>query len=533
MPLSYRRGMDRTGAAAVARRAVELGAANGVELPADLALWRLASGRPVAAARGGDPEELGEQLEAGLPEGHRRSAGVHYTPRALATDLAERAVSPGSGLLVGDPSCGGGALLLAAGRHLARQGEDPAAVVTRLFGMDIDPLAVATTEAALTLWAGVRPPAGNLVVADALDASPAWPPLDVVVGNPPFLGQLDADTARAPAATVRRRARFGEAVRAYTDDAGLFLLAACDLARPGGRVALLQPQSVLGARDASGVRAAVAARGRLSGVWVPADPGFDAAVDVCVPLIEVGPPSAPSTWSAHLARAHRVPPVDLDGKRTLGDEATTTAAFRSEYYGMVDHVHEATEHPAGRPLVTTGLVDLGGVAWGDRPARIGGRRWVAPVVDVPALAGRAADWARRTYVPKLVVASQTRVVEVAVDEDGAWVAGVPLVVVLAPVERLWALAAALAAPGVSAWLLQQVAGTGLTAQSLRVSAALLRTVPLPTDPGAWARGTAAFRAGDQAAFADAMSTAYGTGAEVAAWWSERATTVWSPAGARR
>lgn len=517
----------------VARRAVQVAAHLGVDLPDDLPLWRLAGGRPCAAALPGRAEDLGTLLESVSPRAQRRSGGVHYTPAALAGALVARALDGRPGASVGDPSCGGGALLLAAGRQLAQWGEDPAIVATRLFGMDIDPLAVATTEAALTLWAGRRPPIGNLVVADALDAPPAWPPLDVVVGNPPFLGQLDADTARAPAATARRRARFGAAVRAYTDDAGLFLLAACDLARPGGRVALLQPQSVLGARDATGVRAAVAERGRLSEVWFPADPGFDAAVEVCVPLIEVGPASVPSPWSAHLARAHRVPPVDLGGQRTLGDEATTTAAFRSEYYGMVDHVREAADHPAGRPLVTTGLVDLGRVAWGERPARIGGRRWVAPVVDVSALEGRAADWARRTGGPKLVVASQTRVVEVAVDEDGAWLAGVPLVVVLAPVERLWPLAAALAAPGVSAWLLQQVAGTGLTAQSLRVSAALLRTVPLPTDPAAWARGTAAFRAGDQVAFAEAMSSAYGTGTAVAAWWSDRATTVWSPAGARR
>ncbi len=39
-------------------------------------------------------------------------------------------------------------------------------------------------------------------------------------------------------------------------------------------------------------------------------------------------------------------------------------------------------------------------------------------------------------MPKLLVAPQTRVVEVVVDEAGAWLPGVPLVAVLAPPDRL-------------------------------------------------------------------------------------------------
>jgi len=124
-------------------------------------------------------------------------------------------------------------------------------------------------------------------------------------------------------------------------------------------------------------------------------------------------------------------------------------------------------------------------------------------------------------------------VEVVVDDEGEWVASVPLVVVLAPADRLWPLAAALAAPAVSAWLLARAAGTARTPRSLKVTASLLREVPLPSDADAWAAGTAAFRGGDGVAFADAMSAAYRTGADVEAWWSERARTVWSPPAVRR
>jgi hypothetical protein len=133
----------------------------------------------------------------------------------------------------------------------------------------------------------------------------------------------------------------------------------------------------------------------------------------------------------------------------------------------------------------------------------------------------------RTGGPKLVVATQTNVVEVVVDEVGEWIAGVPLVVVLAPPDRLWPLAAALAAPAVTAWALAHAAGTARTPRSLKVTAALLRSVPLPTNLEAWKVGTAALRAGELDRFARAMSDAYGTGTEVADWWRARARTVWS------
>jgi len=296
---------------------------------------------------------------------------------------------------------------------------------------------------------------------------------------------------------------------------------------------MLQPQSVLGSRDAGAVRAALAGRAELREVWLPDVAGFvDASVEVCAVVLDlpVGTPAAEVTtgagakvtWSAHLARAVGVPEVILRAGPTIGDEATVLAAFRQEYYGLVPHVAEVDDEPAGRPLLTTGLVDLGASAWGQRSARIGGRSWRAPVVRDGALEGRAAQWARRTHHPKVVVASQTRVVEVAVDEEGAWLPGVPLVAVVAAPQALWRLAAALAAPPVAAWASARSAGTARSARALKLSAPLLRTVPLPVDDDAWAAGASALRAGDLVAFGSAMTAAYDADDDVLAWWCERA-----------
>lgn len=505
-----------------------MGLASEVDLPDDLALWRLAGGRPSAQPVPGRPEELGLLLEANLDSYQRQTRGAHYTPQELADGLIDRALAGHQEPTVCDPACGGGALLLAAGRHQEAAGGDPRSIVERLWGIDIDLLAVATTEAALALWSGVPPPAGHLVVADALLDPPPMPLVDVVVGNPPFLSQLDAMTVRGAADAEQLRARFGPAVQAYTDAAGLFLLAGCALSRVGGTVAMVLPQSVMAARDASGVREALDARAHLREVWVPPGRPFRAAVEVCIPVLEVGGQGrAPSAWGAHLARAHGVPEVRLDHGATVGDEATTSAAFRAEYYGIAPHVHEVEALPAGRPLLTTGLVDLGREAWGERPARIAGRRWERPVVDVAALEGRAADWARRAAAPKLVVATQTRVVEVVVDPDGRFLPGVPLVVAWAPPPRLWALAAALCSPPVTAWAAEQAAGTALSSRALKLTAALVRAAPLPTDHLAWQVGTAAFEAGELEGFAEAMTAAYGCASNVTDWWFDRLGSAWS------
>ena len=473
-------------------------------------------------------------LEAAHPASVRRQRGVHYTPQDLATELVERVMADELPASVCDLSCGGGALLLAAGRALVARGVPPPAAVARLWGADIDPVAVATTEAALMLWATVPPGRHQLRVADTLLDPPAWGPFDVVVGNPPFLSQLDTSTTRSQDANDRIRGAFGdEAVGAYTDTAALFLLRSASATRAGGALALVQPQSALATRDGAGVRAALDREATLREVWVPDGRPFRAAVDACVVVLDRIPSSSSTRWSGHLAVRQGVPSVELSASSTIGQEATVGAPFRAEYYGLAPHVREQHDCPSGRRLLTTGLVDLGRARWGERLATMAKQQWEHPVVDLDGLDGRAAGWADRTAGPKLIVATQTRVIEVVVDDDGEYLPSVPLVVVWAALDRLWPLAAALAAPPVTAWAAARVAGTALSAGSLKVSASLVRDVPLPLDDAAWATGTAALRTGDLVGFAESMTAAYGCGAEVRDWWLDRVGSAWSGVPASR
>jgi type I restriction-modification system DNA methylase subunit len=134
-------------------------------------------------------------------------SGAWYTPIELAEAMVRLAIGPQLDrlahhpdprnvlqVLALDPSCGGGAFLLTAARFIAHRLADrllhdisPSAVQTVMpevldcciFGIDIDPIAVEISKAAL--WLEVRGSAPftfmdrNIIVADAL-SGPAEPP---------------------------------------------------------------------------------------------------------------------------------------------------------------------------------------------------------------------------------------------------------------------------------------------------------------------------------------------------------------------
>jgi hypothetical protein len=326
---------------------------------------------------GASADLLGLAHEALLAPVDRKARGAHYTPPALADRLVALSL-PSTAAAVLDPACGGGAFLLAAGRALVERGLSPADAVGCLHGIDLDPLAVDVARAATALWSGGTP--ADVQSADFLVLAPDLPVMtgksgartvgfDAVVGNPPFASPLRGGAAGGLAA--------------YTDQAGRFLVRSLEVVRPGGWVGLIQPQSVLTARDAAGVREAVGPG--LRALWVAEEKVFSAATHVVAVIAEKdgaegpvdlygGPTveprgSAMGSWGTLAARARGLPDLDLGAGPTVGSMATATAGFRHQFYGLLDHV---TEDGSGSPLVTAGLIDPVHCAWGERTTRIGG-----------------------------------------------------------------------------------------------------------------------------------------------------------------
>ena len=291
---------------------------------------------------------------------------------------------------------------------------------------------------------------------------------------------------------------------------------------------MVLPASLAAARDAEPVREALARRASLVELWLPAGPGFAANVHVCVALLEIGAPDPDPNWTAHVAGARGVPDVELTGSRTVADLGDAVAGFRDEYYGLVDHVHEAGAAPDA-PLVTSGCIDVASCAWGSRSVRFAKRRWERPEVDREGLVRadpRIGAWVDRLRRPKVVVASQTRVLEAAVDPLGTWVPVTPVVSVLPddPAD-LVRIAAALCSPPVAAWAVRRAAGSGLSATAIRVSTALVLDAPLPTDATAWDAATHAFDVGDLATYGRLATAMHdlpgGQDEEILAWWMAR------------
>ncbi len=479
-------------------------------------------GAPVVA----DPHDLGPLHEQVVSGTERVRRGAWYTPRWLAEDLVGRAFAAADRwpARVSDPACGGGVFLLAAADRLADR-ESPRAVVAALWGCDVDPLAVAVTEAALWWWSAVRGEpivAGDRVVAGDTLAATDFPASDIVVGNPPFLGQLRTATASDATRRVALRDRFGDAMRPYTDEAWLFLLRAVHAVRSGGSVALVQPTSLLGARDAGPVRRAVDGRARLVDCWIDRAGAFDASVHACAPVLGVGT-GADNDWTGPLASALGIPDVALASAVCLGAHARVVAGFRDEYYGLVDAVRDGGSGPR---LVTSGAIDP--LRRRATPTRFAKRTWADPRVDVGGADERAARWLAAQSGPKVLVATQTRVIEAVVDERDELVACVPVIVVRPhDPDEVWHLAAALHAPVASAWLLRRSVGTALSNDACKPTVALLDQLPLPNDRARWNRAATLARAvaaGDDRweEFGAAADAAYGVDdLGLRNWWLDR------------
>lgn len=380
----------------------------------------------------------------------RKQLGAWYTPPELVAAVVREAVFAGAASAL-DPACGDGRFLRATGLPVQ-------------VGVDIDPAVAA---------------AGGFVCADALTHDWGGRRFDVVVGNPPFLNQLSALTSRGG------RSQFGGGP--YADTAAEFLALAIRLARPGGRVGLVLPQSLMSARDAAGIRDAVEQQAALRWMWWSPTRMFDASVRVWAGVWEVGgepgnvqraygpsfePLEAmpmPSTWAGLLvgvsAPAHSGP--------VLGDIARFSVDFRDQYYGLVGAVGDDV---AGPPLITSGLIDPGVCHWGVRPVRFAKQTYAAPRVAVERLSPRLQRWAHERLVPKILIANQTKVIEAVHDVHGEWLPGVPVITcVTAEPERVLAVLSSAAA---TEWVHAHAAGSGLGAGTVRLNPTLLASIPL-------------------------------------------------------
>lgn len=513
------------------------------------------------------PRLAGQVYEVLIDPADRRRRATWFTPPPLVDGLVALALDgrpPPRTVL--DPACGGGAFLVGVADGLVARGVTPAQVPDRLTGIDIDPGAAAVTRWSLDLWSslhGVAPAGGRVVVADGLQAP--LDPVDLVVGNPPYGTPLRAARAGSPGDRYRAtRDHLGP----YADDAVCFLDRAAGVVTGGGRLVLVLPQSLLTSRDAAGALDRFGSGWALRDLWIAESAVFDAAVHVFAPILErraepvtgatagsssvglhggigvvpVGRAPATGGWAGAAASALGVPEVaplrpvggGSAAAPTLVQLATATSGFRDQHYGLVEACREAgpagREPEPGNPIVTVGQIDP--LTWvRDRPVRFGRRLWARPVVEVETLEGPLAAWTAKQLRPKVLLATQSRVLEPLIDRTGSLVPATPVIAVHAAPEDLDRVCAVLLAPPVVAWAARRSIGTALHPQAIKLAARQVLELPLPPDHGPWDQAAALLAPVDAtrpvdperlAAVAALMCRAYGVPEEpLWTWWWQR------------
>lgn len=472
----------------------------------------------------------------------RKALGAWYTPDSIVQGLLDLTLQPAIdeacasdnpmdallALRVLDPSCGDGAFLVASARRLIDAAERLGApdlageIVGRcVVGVDIDSNAADRCAHRLNdLAPGATP---RIKVADALRAGPALFECErfgVVVGNPPYLNQLETSTS-STRDTARRVREWSEGVvKGYADSAAAFWLLSAMLLKDGGRCALVLPRAILSTRDAAPVRERVRTSASLDAIWFDDAPMFDASVRVCAPVIRAGamtsrverfigerfdpmPTCAPprgSAWGSLIPSASDVPEVG-PFTRSLGEIAAATADFRDQYYGLEGFIIEDADARTRCPghdierrfprLITSGLIERDACVWGERPTKILKRRWNAPRLDRERIEEETAlgPWLRARLTPKVLLATQTRVLEPLLDLRGELVPCVPVITITPkpddprPGQTLRAIHRSLLSPLATAFAAREFAGAALSPGAIKLAARQVLALPL-VDEGA-------------------------------------------------
>ena len=508
---------------------------------------------------GDDQEWLSVSYEASLGrasgEGkktsrRRKQLGAFYTPMVLADVLVELSLNPWlkerashACPTILDPACGSGNLLIAAARELVRAGCSKASIASAMHGVDIDPIAVSIARTRLAHFLRLGPTATRHLsrqvrVGDALFEKNLEGAFDIVLGNPPFLNQLIGATV-----VDRRRAqklvqRFNGAVRGYADMASAFLLLGAQALKPGGRMAMIEPVSVLSAAHAHLVRERVGNLAQLECIYFERQRWASASTHVAIlafvsskiiagvkavdskkissaalrangavsgvvakrkrehalrvlpsPALTLPWSAWQGRWSAAMAAHAGVPRMKQRAHGVIGDRARVAADFRDQYYGLRGAIKDS-KSSHGLRIVTTGLIDWAHCMWGDRPVRLLGKVWKHPEANERAIADDPymKDWLADAKRPKVLVAVQTKALEAVVDTTGHMAPSVPLIRVV-PHKRadLWRILAVVLSPATSAEAWWRHAGAGLSPHALKLSAKQIAALPLPTNIAAWNR----------------------------------------------
>jgi hypothetical protein len=218
--------------------------------------------------------ELPQELPAPAAEQRKQKAnGVHYTPADLARFVARRgleAVASEESLVIFDPACGDGELLMAVSEELQARNLPP----PRLLGTDTDPAAITKAERRL---GSARAAQVTISCEDFLSTPPPKAlqdiEIDLMISNPPYVRTQVLGAARS-----QDLARQFD-LRGCVDLYHAFVVAMTACLPEQGVLALLCSNRFLTTRGGSSLRSLLDGKYAIREIWDLGDSKFfDAAV---------------------------------------------------------------------------------------------------------------------------------------------------------------------------------------------------------------------------------------------------------------
>ena len=219
----------------------------------------------------------------------RKARGAFFTPPAIAEYLAEWAVDGDPTVTVIDPTCGESVFLRAAGSKLAALGVESAQLRQQVLGVDLHPASISQSRTLLQSE-GLDGTfhAGNFfdeLTPGKLGAR--LPPVDAVIGNPPFVRYQEfsgAERKRAQLAALEQGVRINGLASSWA----ALVVHACGFLKPEGRLAMVLPTELLSTGYAEPVRAWLKSRFRSVHMVLFEELQFDDATEKVVLVLARG-----------------------------------------------------------------------------------------------------------------------------------------------------------------------------------------------------------------------------------------------------
>lgn len=207
-----------------------------------------------------ESDPIGDAFEVFVGSESRGNSGQFFTPRSV-TNLLVQAIDPKAHETILDPACGAGGFLASVCAHLARQGVPSTNTSTNLYGIDKDTYLSQLAKVHIALLTGGHP---TIINGDSISLQNGTKGIreylpdegvDVILTNPPFgvrivsgspeilkTFNLSRKWAKNPNTGILEPS---DKVQSNVPPQVLFVERCLSLLKPGGRLGMVLPESIL------------------------------------------------------------------------------------------------------------------------------------------------------------------------------------------------------------------------------------------------------------------------------------------------